>query len=418
MDIRLWRALKTGTLPRDLLLCGPAGTGKTFGVLRFFHVLARDNAHLRILLLRQERASLAESVLVTYEQAVLPLDGMQDLAAGAHRKNRHSYRYPSGSEIVVGGLDRATKILSTEWDFVLLNEAIEAREDSWETLFARMNRPGRSSRFGYLMGDTNPGHPGHWLKARCDAGRTVLWTTTHEANPVMFDGRQWTAKGQAYLDGLDKLTGTRRQRLRLGLWAVGEGLWFDSFDPAKHVTEAADYDPALPLYLGVDPGVHTGAVAFQVCGEHVRVHLDYLSEGLTAEDNAARIVAALAGRPFAKGYCDPAGGARNPIGPTVLDVYRKAGLPLIPWANTNPSVADSLENVEKRLNPIGGSPLLAIHPRCKALINAFLSYKRAKRADQWMDYPEDPQHPAEDLIDALRGGLYARFPMLKRMRAY
>jgi hypothetical protein len=27
-----------------------------------------------------------------------------------------------------------------------------------------------------------------------------------------------------------------------------------------------------------------------------------------------------------------------------------------------------------------------------------------------MDYPADPQHPAEDLIDALRGGLRVALP--------
>ena len=31
-------------------------------------------------------------------------------------------------------------------------------------------------------------------------------------------------------------------------------------------------------------------------------------------------------------------------------------------------------------------------------------------ADQWMDYAEDPQHPHEDLIDPLAGGLKLEFP--------
>jgi hypothetical protein len=29
---------------------------------------------------------------------------------------------------------------------------------------------------------------------------------------------------------------------------------------------------------------------------------------------------------------------------------------------------------------------------------------------QWIDKPMDPQHPHEDLIDSLRGGLLAKFP--------
>ncbi len=42
----------------------------------------------------------------------------------------------------------------------------------------------------------NPGHPDHWLKKRADAGVTVLWDTSHEANPAMHDGRDWTEAGR------------------------------------------------------------------------------------------------------------------------------------------------------------------------------------------------------------------------------
>lgn len=418
MGRRLWRALRARTLPRDLLCCGAAGTGKTFGILEFLHVLARDNAGLRVLICRQNRSSLTESVLVTYEQEILPLDGLERMAAGVKRRVRQGYRYPNGSEVVVGSLDNPSKVLSTAWDFVFVNEAIEATEEAWESLGSRMSRPGRRSRFGYLIGDTNPGHPDHWLKKRCDAGRTTLWDTAHEANPAMHDGANWTPAGLAYLRQLDALTGTRRARLRDGLWAVGEGLWFDGFDPALHVTEDAEYDPALPSYLSVDVGVETGAVIFQQHGERINVVADYYSYNRSAEQNALALLALVREHVGAVRltYCDPAGGARNPIGPTVMQAYRQAGLAMRPWANTNPSVSDSLENVALRLAPASGVPLLTIHPRCKSLANAFLSYRRAKRQDQWLDMPADPQHPAEELIDALRGGLYARFPGRKVLR--
>jgi hypothetical protein len=38
------------------------------------------------------------------------------------------------------------------------------------------------------------------------------------------------------------------------------------------------------------------------------------------------------------------------------------------------------------------------------------NYRRAKRGGQWQDWPEDPQHPHEELVDALRGGLRTYFP--------
>lgn len=418
MEARLIEAIETGTLPDDLLICGPAGTGKTFAVLLVLHLLAADHPSLRILIARQTRSSLTESALVTYEQEILPRDGMEGLAAGVKRRVRQSYQYPNGSEIVLGGLDNPTRILSTAWDFVYINEAIEASEENWETIRSRLARPGRDSAFGYLIGDTNPGHPDHWLKRRCDSGLTTLWDTAHEANPAMHDGERWTPAGLAYLRQLDALTGTRRARLRDGLWAVGEGLWFDGFDPATHVTEDAEYDPALPSYLSVDVGVETGAVIFQQHGERINVVADYYSYNRPAEANAHALLA-LVDRHVGTvrtTYCDPAGGARNPIGPTVLEVYRRAGLPMRPWANTNPSVSDSLENVALRLTPRDGRPLLTVHPRCKALVNAFLSYRRAKRQDQWCDFPQDPCHPAEELIDALRGGLFARYPGRRVLR--
>jgi hypothetical protein len=77
-------------------------------------------------------------------------------------------------------------------------------------------------------------------------------------------------------------------------------------------------------------------------------------------------------------------------------------------------VADGLALVESFLSPAAGPPGLTIHPRCTHLIAALTSYRRAKRAGQWMDYPEDPLHPHEELVDSLRGGLVDRFPEGRR----
>jgi hypothetical protein len=199
-----------------------------------------------------------------------------------------------------------------------------------------------------------------------------------------------------------------------------DGLWFPGFDPAVHVSVKAEYDPALPVYLAVDSGVFTGAVFFQVArgasrsdsADEVRIFADYLAENLPAETNARAILE------VARTHCngridiistDPAGGARNPVGPTVIAEYERAGLrPLRRWPGG--SVADGLALVESFVQPADGRPRLAIHPRCQAMIRAMEGYRRARRAGQWQDYPEDPQHPHEDLMDALRGGLRVCFP--------
>ena len=195
IDVRLRRAMTAGAMPKELLICGPAGTGKTYPILSVLHCLATEY-RLRVLLLRATRVSLTESVLVTYEQEILHADNCEWLANGASRSHRHLYRYPNGSELVIGGLDRnPTRILSTAWDIVFANEAIELQEEVWETIGTRLSRPGRDSRFGWLIGDTNPSYPQHWLKKRCDTELTTLWDTTHEANPVLFNGSNWTDQG-------------------------------------------------------------------------------------------------------------------------------------------------------------------------------------------------------------------------------
>lgn len=401
-------------MPKELLVVGPAGTGKTFGVLDVLHCLCRDNSNLRVLVARATRAALTESVLVTYEQEILPLDGMEALAADSIRRVRQSYRYPSGSEIVLGGLDNPARVLSTAWDIVYINEVIEATEEAWQTLRSRMNRPGRRSRFGYLIGDTNPGDPSHWLRKRIDQARKVVeWVTPHEANPAMFDGRGWTEDGVRYLETLDSLTGTHRKRLRDGLWAAGEGAWFSAFDATRQVTGLAEYDPRWPVHLACDSnGRHNAAVWFQVrdgdLGPVLAVFGDWYSEDDSGAYAKAKLILELGwqlcGGRFDFGSYDPAAGARQGYDTTIKAEYERAGLGLQPWPSHAGSVLSGLNLIESFLGT------MIVHPRCTATISAMTNYMRAKRNNQWIDEPAPVQHPHEDLIDSLRGGLLSRFP--------
>lgn len=230
--------------------------------------------------------------------------------------------------------------------------------------------------------------------------------------------------GHYKIDALiQKLKTTGRRTFEADYLCKGpkaDGLWFPEFDEATHVGERAEYDPALPVHLAIDSGVFTGAVFFQVMRdpsgspgrERVHVFADYLREGASAEVNA-RDILATAGRVcngrLDRISTDPAGGSRNPIGPTVIAEYERVGLrPLLRWPLG--SVADGLSLVESFASPADGLPRLMIHPRCRATSAAMRSYRRAKRGGQWQDEPEDPQHPHEELVDSLRGGLRTCYP--------
>jgi hypothetical protein len=197
------------------------------------------------------------------------------------------------------------------------------------------------------------------------------------------------------------------------------------FDQPAHVNQEADFDPQRPIHVGIDPGVHTGAVWFQTKpkpngrGFSVNVYADYFAEELSAEQNATAIrlhSEHLCGKGLTRVRVsmDPSSSARTAVGPTVRGEFERAGCRgrsgLESWHSGPRSVQDGLQLVEALLRSADGTLSLTIHPRCRHLISAFESYARKKQRNQWLDVPEDVQPPAEDLLDRLRGGLKLEFP--------
>jgi hypothetical protein len=183
------------------------------------------------------------------------------------------------------------------------------------------------------------------------------------------------------------------------------------------VSEAAEYDPNFPVHLAIDCGVsrHVGAVWFQVRGldplrRRVTVFGDFHAEGLYSEAAAKAIWAR--GRELCLGRADtvrldPASSARTGIGPTAYSEFERVFGPTVLARWPGHRVTDGLDQLEVLLD----KGLLLIHPRCTKLKAAFQNYARRRtgRGD-WLDEPADPQHPHEDLMDALRGGVRDRFP--------
>lgn len=243
----------------EAVLSGPAGTGKSIACLYKLHFLASRVPGFRGLIVRKTRVSLTESGLVTFEGKVLP--PRHPALAGPSRAMRQVYRYPNGAEIIVGGMDKASKIMSTEFDLVWVQEAIELTENDWESLTTRL----RNGKLPYqqLLADTNPDSPRHWLKRRCDAGRCLLLESRHEDNPSLWDRgrREWTLGGRKYIEKLDALTGARYHRLRKGKWVQAEGVVYDVWDRAVHVIDPFEVPRDWPRYWSIDFGFTNPFVA-------------------------------------------------------------------------------------------------------------------------------------------------------------
>lgn len=220
---------------RLALVCGPARSGKTRGILEKALLFALKYSRARVLFVRKTRASMSETVLQTFEDDVLP----EAWRGGSSRTHREKYTLPNGSEIVTGGMDHSIKIMSSEYDLICVFEATELSEEDLEKLITRLS--GKAAPYQQLLADCNPSGPNHPLKKRCDAGRMTYIASTHKDNPRWYDpeAKDWTPEGAVYLASLaESLTGHRRSRLLDGVWAAAEGLVYPEFNPAVHVLDA------------------------------------------------------------------------------------------------------------------------------------------------------------------------------------
>jgi PBSX family phage terminase large subunit len=274
----------------ELVLSGPAGTGKSRGLLEKMHAVAQKYDGSRQLIVRKTRTSLTTTTLVTFEQLVLP--------PGAAEMSHSGAVYPNGSVINFGGMDKATKIMSSEYDIIACFEATEFTEDDWESLSTRL----RWDRLPYqqLAGDCNPSAPKHWLKQRANNGKTVMLESRHEDNPTLWDGSKWTRKGIAYIGKLDKLSGARYLRLRKGIWAAAEGMVYDDYDAAVHLVDRFDIPRDWPRIWVVDFG-YTNPFCWQAWardrdGRLFRYKEIYRTQRLV-EDHAKAILKATEGEP-------------------------------------------------------------------------------------------------------------------------
>lgn len=247
----------------EVLISGPAGTGKSRACLEKIHTICLVTPNVRALIVRKTLASLGSSALVTWRNFVAKeaLSTGAVVYYGGSKEEPAQYRYKNGSSVVIGGLDKATRLMSTEYDIIYVQEATEITLDDLEMLNTRLRN--WTISFQQLLMDCNPAGDKHWLKLRANEGITNLIESRHEDNPRLFnvDG-SLTEKGEKYIAILDNLTGVRHKRLRLGLWVSAEGVIYEEFDANDHILdwEYDDEDNPLPLpdewprYWGIDFG--------------------------------------------------------------------------------------------------------------------------------------------------------------------
>lgn len=307
----------------EVLLAGPAGTGKSRATLEKLHLAALSYPRMRAAIVRKTRKSLTQAALVTFETKVLP-----EPSGVKFNHEDQEYRYGNGARVTVSGLDDPEKIKSSEYDMIYVQEATELNEGDWEMLISRL----RNGVMPYqqLIADCNPADPNHWLKLRCDAGTCVLLESRHEDNPAVTD---------EYIAALDRLTGYRYQRLRLGLWVAAEGMYFEEWNPDLHVVDAFPIPPEWPRWLAVDYGFAAPFCCLWFARDpatrRIYVYRELHAAGLRDEQQAKLIALRSKDERIIRRLADPS--MFNSRGeadkPSIARVYAANGVPLVKALN-------------------------------------------------------------------------------------
>ncbi|MET8475420.1 phage terminase large subunit [Streptomyces sp. NPDC006422] len=247
----------------EVVIAGPAGTGKSLAALFRLHLAALHNPGIRCLIVRKTAVSLGSTTLVTYEEKVATDALARGIVTwfGGSPREAPCYRYSNGSKINVGGMDKPEKIMSAEYDLVFADEATELTETDWESIATRL-RHGKLS-WQQQIAACNPAQPSHWIRQRWLQGRARMLLSRHIDNPAYMraDGTM-TEAGVDYFAKLDNLTGVRRLRLRDGIWAAAEGIIYEGFDEAVHLVDAVKPDGTWTRWGAVDFG-YTNPFTYQ-----------------------------------------------------------------------------------------------------------------------------------------------------------
>lgn len=233
----------------EVILSGPAETGKTFAACVKAHMICSMVPGAQGAMVRKTAASLNGTVVRTFNRIIrnTPVK-----IFGGETPSR--YIYPNGSSIWLGGMDNPNRVLSAERDFIYTCQTEELTLDDWEMLVTRCTGRGAVIESPQLFGDCNPAGSMHWIRQRAKEGKLRLLISKHKDNPTLFDDEGWiTAQGKQSLSALKALTGVRRKRLLDGIWATAEGAVYDNFDPEIHV-KVRDPNDFVRFKLAMDEG--------------------------------------------------------------------------------------------------------------------------------------------------------------------
>lgn len=370
----------------EIILAGPAETGKTLAACWLLHLTCSKYPNLHCSIVRKTQHSVYGSVLQTYQRII---NGTSVKVYGGEKPER--FIYPNGSTIWVGGMDNADKVLSSERYIIYVNQAEELTLNDWELLTTRATGRGFTIPHARVIGDANPAGSKHWIKTRTNL---KLINSTHHDNPTLYDeSGNITEQGKRTLERLGNLTGVRRQRLLLGQWATAEGVVYDTFDSSIHVGTRNDIE-LVEWFIAADEGYTNPAVLLLVGSDpDGRWHIarEFYERGVLQSKMVEKCKEWFIEKQVSTVAVDESAAG-------LIADMQNAGINAV---SAKGRVLDGIQRIQDRLKVAGdGRPRLTVDPSCVNVINEFESYVWKKNKDG--TGKDEPMKENDHSMDAIR----------------
>lgn len=331
---------------------------------------------MHVALVRKTRNSLEDSAVKTFDRVT---KGLNIRKVGGVSTER--YIFPNGSEIVLVGMDKPDKLLSSEWDKIYVVQAEELKESDWEIAASRVTGRGAVVKHPQIYGDCNPSNARHWIRSRKSLR---LINGSVKDNPELYDdeGNQTVEGARRIKLAEDMYTGVRRQRLLYGIWATAEGAVYDMFQPDIHIKDRP-MSEFKQVFMAMDEGYTNPAVILCI-GEDADGRAHVFREFYKTKQLQSVVVDQAI--EWSKEFGNPLITCDEAAAGLIADLKSK-GLRVVGAKGRTPDstgkhiILDGIRAIQDRLKVQGdGLPRITVSPACSNTINELESYSWKKTA--------------------------------------
>ena len=248
---------------------GPARTGKTHRNLRKWLALHFMFKGLRSCIARRYSTDLTDTVRYDIREDLLrfPLDHPLSPVKQQGGLTRFDRLFINEGECRLGGIDRPSGILGSQYDLVLISELSEWDEEHYQMLKTRCSgssavwRDSNGYPLFQMLCDTNPDEmDNHFMYHREKQGLMEFVQFDFKDNPAFYRQNRWSKVGKTVVDELDRsLTGMYHDKYFKGMRVSKEGAVFnlkpchlvDTLPWENNEKKLKDYN----IYIGMDFGM-------------------------------------------------------------------------------------------------------------------------------------------------------------------